>query len=269
MAERNKLMFPPTRIGATSWVINGSLSDNLRRISSDVSDMEIVLFDTEEQSNMPSEEEVSELRRLCGELDITCTVHFPVDVCASSDAAQRRDCEDKCMRTAELFAPLDPFAWILHLVGGTRGRTPDSDIAKWREESRKSAGRIASVINDKRRLCVETLDYDFTFVEDIVEDLGLSVCLDVGHLVRFGYPVRRNIKKYMPHTRVVHVHGVKPDGTDHVDLSYFDSGLLSETIELMSDGCERVMTMEVFEDDYERSVSVLRKISGARCSQRF
>jgi len=246
-------------------IVKGSLSDNLRSLSSDLSDMEMVLFDTDGHTNMPSPDEVIRLKALCKDLGMTCTVHFPVDICASDDARIRRRCEDKCLRTVELFSQLAPFAWILHLTGAKRGRIPDDDIEKWRDKSRKSAERICSALDNKSKLCVETLDYDFSFIEDIVSDTGLSICLDIGHLIKFGYPVRQRIKKYMPLARVVHIHGVKPDGTDHVDLSYCSRELISETIAMMSDNSERVMTLEVFEDDYEPSLKVLKEI----CKTRF
>ena len=44
------------RFGGTSWVTPGTFADNLRYLSNDVSDMEIVLFDTPEHSNMPTDE---------------------------------------------------------------------------------------------------------------------------------------------------------------------------------------------------------------------
>nr|MBP9976033.1 hypothetical protein [Synergistaceae bacterium] len=69
------------RLGGTSWVIPGTFADNLRYLSNDVSDMEIVLFDTPEHSNIPSKDEVRALRDLCGGLDMSCTVHLPSEIC--------------------------------------------------------------------------------------------------------------------------------------------------------------------------------------------
>ena len=62
MNNRDALSFynNTLRVGGTSWVIPGTFSENLRCLSKDVSDMEIVLFDTPEQSNIPSKDEVKE-----------------------------------------------------------------------------------------------------------------------------------------------------------------------------------------------------------------
>ena len=159
MSER--LKFRNVHIGVTSWVIQGRFAENMRERSKDVDDMEIVLFDTPQGSNIPKKDEVMELRGLCQELGMTCTVHFPEDVCFSTDAAERTRCEDQCLRTAELFAPLEPFAWILHLDGEHRGGFPSYDMDSWREKTAKSAERIAASVEDRTKICVENLDFDY------------------------------------------------------------------------------------------------------------
>lgn len=249
------------RLGGTSWVIPGTFAENLRCLSRDVSDMEFVLFDTPELSNIPSKEEVRELGYLIGELGMTCNIHFPIDVCdiEVSNIKERTRCEDICLRITELFSPIEPFAWILHLVGEKRGKCPSNDLEIWRELTRSSATRIASSIDDKSRICAETLDNEFSYLIDIVKETGLSVCLDIGHLVKYDYPVLELAKEYMANTRIIHLHGVMPNGTDHVDISHFDQELLSSVIKLTNDGKERVMTMEVFEEDYSLSVDVMKK----------
>jgi len=252
--------FRNMRVGGTSWVIRGSLADNLRHLSSGVSDMEVVLFDSNGCSNMPSRAEVEELRRICGDLGMTCTVHFPADISPHLEETSRVRNEEMCLRTIDLFAPLEPFAWIMHIMGDLRGKEPSADMKTWHEEGRKSADRIARAVTDKKSICLETLDYDFAHAEAIVRDLGLSVCLDIGHMVKFGHSARSEIKRLLPCARVIHAHGVRPDGTDHVDLSFFDASLLAETIAWTDDGSERVMTMEVFESDYPKSLDVINDI---------
>lgn len=223
------------RLGGTSWVVNGSLAENLLELSRDVGDMEIVLFDTPEMSNMPTTAEVAALRGICRERDMTCTVHLP-QLC-------RGAFEDVCLQTMELFAPLDPFAWIFHY---------DSD--EWQRAVRLAAGSV----DDRRRICVENVDGDFSLIEEAVYELGLSFCVDVGHLVKSGRPVLEPVAKYLDRTRVLHIHGVEPDGFDHVDMSHFDKKLFNDIIHLASDGKERVMSMEVFEDDYRRSLKAVK-----------
>lgn len=259
--SEGKINLKDLRLGGTSWVVPGGFEDNLRELSTNVYDMEIVLFDTPTHSNLPSREEVLRLKDLCDELSMSCTVHFPRDMCVSKGEAHRTDCEDNCLRTMELFAPLEPFAWIMHLIGEKRGNETSADMEKWRELAAVSAARFAKEADDPQKICVETLDYDFAYAEDIVLENGLSICLDIGHTVRYKRSVEDTLQKYLPYTKVFHIHGVMPDGTDHTSMEYFDRDLLRRVLTLCADGTERVMSIEVFEDDYKKSLKVFQSIS--------
>lgn len=244
------------RVGGTSWVTKGTFADNLRRLSREVSDMEVVLFDLPGASNIPPAAEVRKLRALCRELRMSCTVHFPSELSADGTKEMLDRSVDNCLRIIELFSPLEPFAWILHVAG-------DKGSGGWLEKSELGLHKIAAALPKRNRLCVENIDYDIIGLEHILGALDVSVCLDIGHLINLGMPVMRQVEKYFRRTRVVHLHGVKPDGTDHVDLSYFDKTLLREILEkYMRDEGERVITMEVFEQDYCLSVEVLGTLCG-------
>ena len=259
---KRALELPGLRFGGTSWVTPGTFADNMRCLSPDVSDMEIVLFNTPEHSNMPSKEEVLLLRDLCSELDMSCTVHFPSEIFVSCSDLERREREDMCLRTISLFAPLDPFAWILHVVGEKRGNSPSADMEKWFKKSISSAGMIAEAVSDKKKVCIETLDYDPWYVKHLANAVGTSICLDLGHIVKYGRPVLEIAGSLADDVRVLHIHGVMPGGTDHRDLSYFDSDLFKSVTDMMSGGEERIMTIEVFEDDYARSLRAMKNIRG-------
>ncbi len=259
---KRALELPGLRFGGTSWVTPGTFADNMRCLSPDVSDMEIVLFDIPEYSNMPDKEEVLIMRDLCSEMDMSCTVHFPAEIFVSCSDLERREREDMCLRTISLFAPLDPFAWILHVVGEKRGNSPSADIEKWLKKSISSAGMIAEAVSDKRKVCIETLDYDPCYVKHLASAVGTSICLDLGHLVKYGRPVLEIAGSFADDVRVLHIHGVMPDGTDHRDLSYFDPDLFESVKDMMSGGEERIMTIEVFENDYARSIRAMKNIRG-------
>lgn len=248
------------RLGGTSWVVPGTFADNLRYLSNDVSDMEIVLFDTPEHSNLPSKEEVRALKKLCGELEMSCTMHFPADICVTDSAEELSKREEMCLRTLDLFGDLDPFAWILHIVGEKRGDPPSPDIDAWLEKSLIWAEKIASAADDRKKICIETLDFDPRYVEHIAASAGTSICLDIGHLIKCGRPVHKTVLRSADAVRVLHVHGVMPDGTDHRDLSYIDPELYRSVSSMMSHGKERVMTLEVFEGDYDRSLEAIKNM---------
>ncbi|MDO5116065.1 MAG: cobamide remodeling phosphodiesterase CbiR [Synergistaceae bacterium] len=260
-----RLNFPGVRLGGTSWVVNGGFADNMRALSGEVSDMMFVLFDNEYGSNIPSKAEIRELAALRRELDMSCTVHFPDDICLSGcvkdDDAERIRCEDSCIRMMELFAPLEPFAYITHLDGDQYGDAPCQDMELWLEKTLRSVLRVAAAAgDDRKKICAETLDYSIELAEPVISECGISICLDIGHLVRYKRGVREHLSRFLPRTRTLHIHGVDGEGTDHLDMSYFDMELFDHIInELAKDGAERVMTLEVFEEDYRRSIEALKK----------
>lgn len=259
---KNRIAFPGVRFGGTSWVVHGGFAENMRRLSEDVSDMQFVLFDNAYGSNLPSKEEVRALADLCLELDMSCTVHFHNDVCISLKPKERVRCEDSCLRTLELFDEINPRAWILHLCGEQYGTRPSADMERWLELTARSVERIASASRDRSRICAETLDYDFSLVWPVVAETGISTCIDIGHLIKYGHSAIKQLETYMESVRALHIHGVMPDGTDHKDMSFFDKKLLTQILKMLEmDGREHVMTIEVFGEDYWRSVNILREFA--------
>ena len=257
-----RLRFPGKRHGVTLWVIPGGFADNMRELSSDVDDMQFVLFDNKYGSNIPTKDEVRKLAELRRALGMSCVVHYPDDVCLSADPSERVRCEDSCLRMLELFDEIEPYAWVMHLGGEQYGARPSADMEKWFELTAKSVERIASAARERSRICAETLDYNFEIVLPLVKERGISVCADIGHLVRYGHPVEEQLRHFLEYTRVTHIHGVTPEGTDHRTMTYFDENLLERVLGILaSDGRERVMTLEVFEDDYARSVEFLREFA--------
>lgn len=259
VAARPQITGGGVRLGGTSWVTEGSLAENLRCLSGEVSDMEIVLFDLPHASNIPAAAEVEELARLCVEREMSCTVHFPSELDARGSRRESLRSADGCLKIIELFSPLRPFAWILHVTRG--GEAVEG--AGWLENARDGLKKLAEAIPEGKRLCVENTDYDLACLQSAIEASGVSVCLDIGHLISLKTAVMEQVERYFSKTRVVHLHGTKPDGSDHTDLSHFDVSLLRQIFARYGEsGEERVITLEVFEQDFLRSVRVLKDIFG-------
>jgi sugar phosphate isomerase/epimerase len=148
----------------------------------------------------------------------------------------------------ERTAPLSPFAYVVHFHGDQRGPCPSLDLARWHEEHRRSVERLLEAAAPQD-LCVEHLDYPFSMIKDIVCDYGLSVCLDVGHLLLYGHDPKAFLDRYLPQTRIVHLHGVV-EGVDHCSLSFLPEGLLAAVVERLGNGAQkpRVVTMEIFDE---------------------
>lgn len=252
----------PFRLGATSYIIPDNILPNLLFLRDLVDDVELILFESHEFSNLPTPGAVEEMARIGRESNLTFTVHLPLDTrLGSGDETERRASVEKCRFIIDLMQSAGPFAWVLHLHGDKRGNPPSDNIPRWIKQNRRSLDELLTDGLDPRRVCVETLDYDFEFVAELVESFDLSVCLDIGHLLVRGSDVSAHLDRWMDRARVFHIHGVDSKGDDHRNLKHFPKGLLEGLATRLSQlpaGDERVMTMEIFDkDDFEQSIQAV------------
>jgi len=251
----------PFRLGTTSYIRPADLVPNAEYLKTRVDDIELLLFESDEISNLPDGPAIDSLGAIARGHGLTYTVHLPMDIDpASGDALQRRQSVDKCLRVIRLVAPLQPFAYILHLYAPGAAAFSGGDRRSWRASA---ADSVSALLRDSglppHLICVETLDFDFDLAQPVVGEHGLSVCLDIGHLWRCGFSVPEYLRRYLPHTRVVHLHGVR-DGKDHLDLSVLDAPALAEVIAEIGEetSAPRVVTIEIFsESDLDASLRAL------------
>lgn len=239
----------PFRLGTTSYIIPAELLPNVMFLADKVDDIELVLFESDELTNLPDKVTVQRLKETAERSDLTYTIHLPLDIwMGHEEASVRERSVDKCLRVIERTAPLLPFAYVLHFHGDQRGETPSPDMERWIDGHRRSVERLLQDVNSQD-LCVETLDYPYTVIEDIISDYNLGVCLDIGHLLLCGYAAEDYLDRYLTRTRVLHLHGIQ-EGHDHRSLSFLPAGLLTTLIDRLGNGSNnsRVLTMEIFDE---------------------
>lgn len=252
----------PFRLGTTSYIIPDDLVPNVECLAPLVDDVELVLFESHEMSNLPDADSIRKLEKLKRQQDLSYTVHLPLDIeLGSPEEDVRMQSVEKCRRVIELTVPLDPFAYIVHFHGEMRGRRPAGDMDRWRKALDRSANDLLAAGANPGLLCIETLDYPFEYVSDIVVSNGFSICLDVGHLAFFKYPVPEYLDRYLSGTKVIHLHG-NSDGEDHRNIGMLPPGVISTLIErlYLESSKERVLTMEIFgQSDFVQSMEVMRE----------
>lgn len=247
----------PFRLGTTSYVLRADVLANVRMLAPLVDDVELLLFESAPES-LPTAATVRELAVLAADHGVSYTVHLPLDApLGVADAAARGRAATAWRRAVERTFELDPFAFVVHLDrdGMAAGE------AAWRERLRESLAAVMGAAGAVR-FAAETLDYPFAAACPVVEELGMSVCLDVGHLWAHGWSMTDHLARYGDRCRVVHLHGVR-DGRDHRDLVGTPAARLRELVEWLRRGdVERVVTLELFgsEAAVARSVSVLEAV---------
>jgi len=254
----------PFRLGTTSYIIPAEILPNAEFLAGLVDDIELVLFESQEVSNLPDDRTVAKLRELAEAKALSYTVHLPLDIrLGDADEAVRRRSVEKCLSTAERMRPLQPCAHVIHFDWDGRGGLP-ADLPGWRGRLSRSVGELLASGLQAGSLCVEALSYPFELVEPVVLERNLAVCMDLGHLLLAGHSPEAFLERHLERCRVAHLHGIL-NGRDHCDLAGLSDGLLSRLVARLASGAgarDRVVTIEVFSlADLEKSLAVMQGLS--------
>ncbi len=259
MSIKNKF---PFRIGTSSYIIPDDIIPNIKYLSQLVDDIEILLFESDEISNLPNDTIIQEMNSLAKKFNLTYNIHLPIDIAlGATDESLRKNSVQKCLRVIDLMQEVNPTAYILHLTGNPdiMGESTAETIMDWLPLLYKSLKEMTNCGIDSKLICVETLSYPFHYLDELIYKFNLSVCLDVGHLQLYNYSFEEHLLKYINKTKVVHLHGIV-DGKDHKDIRYFDKDKLDLLINTLSVNKkqDRILTIEVFnESDFLNSKKVL------------
>ena len=256
----------PFRFGTTSYIIPADIIPNVEFLKEKVDDIELVLFESDEFSNLPSSADMQKLADIAQESSLTYSVHLPLDVyLGHSDRNERERSVRKCLRIIELTRNIQKSAYVMHFEAG-----PGIDINEFSSEEntlfvealRDSIAMLLSGTDEASSIfCVENLNYPFELVWPVVEESALSVTLDVGHLEYYGFPTALYLERYLHKAKVLHMHGTL-DRKDHHSLALMKPEALNLVMKALAEdnAIERVMTLEIFsQDDFNSSCTALQR----------
>jgi sugar phosphate isomerase/epimerase len=257
----------PFRIGTTSFIRPAGWAENVERLGATVEDVELLFFEGESDADLPSHDEIVALGRLKEEHGLSYTVHTPLHAqLASPDRDLRVESVKQILRVVRLCEPLEPFAYVVHVYFGAQENdpSPPADLEAWKSWARDGLGMLVDATGIPERLCAESLDYDLVLLEDVLDEFGLSVALDVGHMARDGREISADLVRFLARTRVVHWHGTDRSGRDHRSLEHFPLAQGRRLLQILKDRrFDGVLTLEVFRpDDWESSRRVVRELLG-------
>ena len=255
------------RIGTTSYIIPAGILPNVRHLAGRVSDIQLVLFETDEQgSNLPDEALRCALRDEAARHGLSYTVHLPLDLrLADGGEAESRSLR-QARRTIEATRGLDPYGYTLHLDATLlpppwgacqSGALP---LAIWREQAIRALAALSRWVPDPARLCIENLECaDPDAFAPLFDRLPVSRTVDIGHLWLQGRDPVATLEAWLPRTRIVHMHGI---GTrDHQSLRHVPRDRLVPLLRLLLDRFDGVLTLELFnESDLAESLDAVRAV---------
>jgi len=234
----------PFKICTTSFIYPDHYIPNVKMLGPYMDEIELLLFESQGPDTLPSRAVITELCRLAAEFDLSYNVHLPTDISISDrDPARQQGAVETMVRVMERVRPLDASALILHVPYSEESY--DAPIVEnWRDKVYQNLLKIKSAVEKQDIIAIETLDYPLELMEDIVLDLDLMICLDLGHLMIYEYDLIEVFNKYSFKTSVLHLHGVEND-RDHTTLDRLSEKLTATVLRILR-RFSGVVSLEVF-----------------------
>jgi len=245
----------PFKIGTTSYIYPGPILLNVQRLAPFLDEIELLLF---EGDQLPGTAEIDAVARVAEATGLTFNVHLPLDLALGDPEQLRRTRSvDIVKKALERTARLSPSSACLHLDPGLSSRNPEA-IARWQERCAESLTTIQQWRGDLAGIAVENLSFPLEWIEELITAFDLSVCLDIGHLFRYGFDAENTHAQFEERIAVMHLHGVSGN-KDHLGLDRMHPERRNRTRRLM-EGFLGVVSVEVFGfDPLAASLAVLEQ----------
>lgn len=211
----------PFRLSVPSFVYPADYATNVRYLGPYVDEIELLFFESDLPS-LPTKAQVSELHDLGRQLALTYNVHLPLDLdLGNQESRSRKTAVERQALFIERLIPLTPTTFTLHLQCNL-GHSTGDDVIAWQNRTIQSLEELLNLTTvSNRSFSVETLDYAPMWFAPIVDRLNLSVCVDVGHVLRYGFDLQKTLEMFDQRITIFHLHGVA-DGKDHLSLTQLD-----------------------------------------------
>ncbi len=233
----------PFKLGTTSYIYPDHIIPNVKMLAPYLDEIELVLFESSYDS-LPSKDEIKTLSLLANEFRISYNIHLPTDISLSDpDPLMQHHVLETLKCIIDLTSPLFPTTYTLHL-SYNKTSVEKENVKKWQELIYKSMEKLLALGIDSKTISIETLQYPFEWIEKIITDLNLSVCIDIGHLIKYGFGLETVFNKYSELTPIIHLHGVE-NRHDHISLDRLSKKQIKPIMTLLK-GFTGVVSLEVF-----------------------
>ncbi|MFW9805127.1 MAG: cobamide remodeling phosphodiesterase CbiR [Candidatus Thorarchaeota archaeon] len=227
---------------------------------------------------------INGLVQLKEELGHSYTAHLPfwsIEL-ATFNEHVRRGSVDSIIEAIELAKPLEPEAYVLHasgdLAAGFSNMKYDPNLVRLVRTF--LAGFAASSIEDiisrteinPRELAIENVDFTYTVLREVVDDLDTSICFDTAHLLAEMSGTESIMEFYETHKdRICEIHlqdaARNDDETavqeDHVALGQGkmgDKAMREFLLELVKDKFIGPLIFELTMGEARESLSRIKKV---------
>jgi len=249
----------PFRLATTSYIYPDHIIPNVTALAPFLDEVELVLFESEGQDNYPDEVELRNLMNFSLNGEVGFNVHLPIDIFLGDKSEEVRAKGISIIRrVTERTLCLNPSIYILHFDLRNSDGKEETDIEAWRRRILRSTKEVTELGIDPKRISIETLSYPIEWIEDIVSEFGFSICLDIGHMLIYHQDMQGYLKKYLPQTSIIHLHGVE-NGVDHLGIERLNGKMVDLILSKLR-SFTGILSIEVFSfGDLRNSLEVLEQ----------
>jgi sugar phosphate isomerase/epimerase len=234
----------PFKIGTTSFIYPDLYVPNVKMIGPFVDEIELLLFESKPVASLFSKPVIGDLKQLSRDLGVSYNIHLPTDICISDPSPSARDrAVETLLRIIEQVAPLAPASHTLHVPYAQAISSVD-DLRSWQDIIHRNLAKIIRSGVPADKIAIETLDYPLEDLIPIIEEFGLSICLDAGHLMLHGYDMAHFFRKYGAKVSIIHLHGVK-NNRDHLALDLLPAHAMQLILDILQ-SFTASLSLEVF-----------------------
>lgn len=237
----------PFKIGTTSFIYPDSYVQNVKMLAPYLDEIELIFFESAPDS-LPSRDEIKALLFLSNEYDISYNIHFPLDIfLGAKDGSIRHFAVETIKQIVGLTAPLAPSTFTLHLVYDETTMETEP-LKNWQDRTYHCMNQLISSGINAKKISIETLNYPLEWIENILMDFNLSVCLDLGHLILYGLDLNDVFERYKNKTSIIHLHGAD-ENRDHEALDLLSKSDLRTIYKILKQ-FTGIVSIEVFSYDH-------------------
>jgi sugar phosphate isomerase/epimerase len=223
----------PFKLGTTSFIYPDHYLPNVKLVGPFVDEIELLLFESGPAESLLPKSVIEDLMQLSRDLSLTYNIHLPTDISIGDrSAARQQHTVDTLVRIVEQTMPLSPTAYALHIPFGDIISDPDA-ISRRQDIVYRSLEKILAAGIPGELIAVETLDYPLEIIDQILSELDLAVCMDIGHLIIHGIEIQPLFNRYADKIAIIHLHGVEGH-QDHLALDRLSEEWMGPVLDILN-----------------------------------
>jgi sugar phosphate isomerase/epimerase len=248
----------PFKLATTSFIYPDHYVPNVKMLGPYFDEIELLLFESRPADVLPGPAVIGELAHLAEIYDLTYNIHLPTDIAITdSHPSKQQQAIAAILRIIDLTSPLSPSGYVLHIpYSGDSFETETIKI--WQDQALSSLRKILATGIQPGLISIETLDYPCELLTDIICELDLNICLDLGHLILHGYDINSAFDSFAAKIAVIHLHGFV-DNRDHLALNKLSGDAIEPVLWILRQFTKTVC-LEVFSfEELQASLAFLEK----------